>query len=177
MSEPARNEPIDEFLKRSLQAGDEIKPGREETILRNDPSLANEVHKRLSMEPIPDGVYAPITLALPASLPPIEYVMHVWTYKCTLCNSEHKHSEIYALNHLRSRTGFGAFVRNMSPVSSLEWNVPLKVHNLTTRTSAGCFECLEAIREEILPTLRTPPVPQAVLKSSPEVVASAPARP
>lgn len=163
MSEPRRDQPLDEYLKGIMD--------KNRHALEN-PSIAGEVDRRLRMEPLPDGVVAPITLALPASTPPIEYVMHVWTYKCTICNTEHKHSEIFGVNHLRSRTGSGAFVRNMSPVSKLEWQVPLKVHNLTTRTTAGCFECLDAIREEILPTLQRPPVPQAVVASG----ASAPAR-
>lgn len=163
MNEPLRDEPIDDFLKR--QFGAEIKPGREDRLLREDRELAGEVNRRLSAEPLPDGVVAPITLAMPANSPPIEYIMHVWTYKCSMCQTEHKHSEIFALNHLRSRTGAGTFVRNMSPVSALEWQVPLKVHNLTTRLTAGCFECLDALRDEILPTLPKPPVPQTVMKA------------
>jgi hypothetical protein len=167
-SEPARNEPIDEFLKRTM--GDS--PDR---ALQN-PQIAGEIHHRLSAEPLPEGVVAPITLALPQGLAPIEYVMHVWTYKCTLCNTEHRHSEIFGVNHLRSRTGAGAFVRNMSPVSRLEWQIPLKVHNLTTRTTAGCFECLDAIREEILPSLPQPPAPVSVPRANLSG-AQAPARP
>lgn len=170
MNSPNRDEPIDEFLHK--QFGTEIKPGREERILREDPELARRVDQMLRAEPLPEGVVAPITTAMPQSTPPIEYVLHIWTYKCTLCNSEHKHSEIYGVNHLRSRTGSGAYVRNMSPVSRLEWQVPLKVHNITTRTTAGCFECLDAIREEILPSLPRPPVPQAIVSSG----AQAPAR-
>lgn len=169
MNEPLRDEPIDEFLKK--QFGD--KP---ESRVLQDPARAGQIDKRLAMEPLPEGVVAPITLALPTGVAPIEYVMHVWTYKCTICQSEHKHSEIFGVNHLRSRTGAGAFVRNMSPVTRLEWQVPLKVHNLTTHTTAGCFECLDAIREEILPTLQRPPVPMTILKSAPEGAAG-PARP
>lgn len=171
MNEPLRDEPIDDFFKR--QFGPDIQPGREARMLDDDPKLAGEINRRLRSEPLPEGVVAPITLALPASLAPIEYVMHVWTYRCTICNTEHKHSEIYGVNHLRSRTGAGAWVRNMSPVARLEWNVPLKVHNLTTRVSAGCFECLDGIREAILPTLPSPPVPQAILKSASEGPAGA----
>jgi hypothetical protein len=157
-SEPARNEPVDAYLKRAF--GD--KP---ESRILQDSARAGDIARRLSAEPSPDGVVAPITTAIPASVAPIEYVMHVWTHKCTICNTEHKHSEIYGVNHLRSRTGYGAFVRNMSPVSVLEWQVPIKVHHITTRTTAGCFECLDAIRDEILPTLRLPPVPEAVVRS------------
>lgn len=171
MSEPLRDEPIDDFLRR--QFGAEIKPGREDRILREDTVLANEVHRRLSAEPLPDGVVAPITLAMPSGLAPIEYVLHIWTHKCSMCQTEHKHSEVFGVNHLRSRTGAGNFVKNMSPVSRLEWNVPLKVHNLTTRITAGCFECLDALRDDILPTLPRPPVPQAIVGSGPQ----GPARP
>lgn len=168
-SEPARNEPIDAFLARAF--------GDNEARALQDTARAGAIAGRLALEPLPDGVAAPITLALPQGLAPIEYVIHVWTHKCSLCQTEHKHSEVFALNHLRSRTGAGSYVRNMSPVGRLEWNVPIRVHNLTTRTTAGCFECLDALRDEILPSLPKPPVPDAVLKSEGAAGAGAPDKP
>lgn len=168
-TEPLRNEPIDAFLKR--QFGD--KP---ESRILQDPSAAGRIAHRLSEEPLPEGVAAPITHALPTSLAPVKYIIHVWTHKCSLCNTEHKHSEVYALNHLKSRTGAGTWVRNMTPVSRLEWQVPIDVIPVTTRTTAGCFECLEALREEILPSLPKPPVPDAVLKAEATVGGGTPAK-
>lgn len=169
MTEPARDEPIDSYLARAF--GD--KP---EARILQDSARAGDISRRLATEPLPEGVAAPITLALPSGLAPLEYVIHVWTHKCSICNTEHKHSEVYALNHLRSRTGAGQYVRNMSPVGRLEWNVPLRVHNLTTRVTAGCFECLDALRSEILPTLPRPPVPEALSKGYGGESAAAPAK-
>lgn len=165
-----QREPVDAYLNR--QFGD--KP---ESRVLQDSARAGAIAQRLAAEPLPEGVAAPITHALPQGLAPLEYVIHVWTHKCSLCQTEHKHSEVFALNHLRSRTGAGSYVRNMSPVGRLEWNVPLRVHNLTTRTTAGCFECIDALREEILPHLPKPPVPDAVLKASAAEGAEGPARP
>ena len=169
-STPAPREPVDVYLKRILGATDDIKPGREARILAEDTALAHMVASRLESEPLIDGVTAPITHAIPTSQAPVEYIIHIWTHKCSICHTEHKHSEVFALN--RIRTGYrgtdgltrpgSTWVRNMTPVAKLEWQVPLRVIPLTTRTTAGCFECLEALREEILPTLPLPPVPQAI---------------
>lgn len=115
------------------------------------------INKMLSKEPIPEGVYAPITTAMPADLAPIAYVLHNYTTKCLGCEAEHKHSDIFALNHLRSRTGM-TYVRNMTPVSKLEWNVPLQIHTLTTKTIPACFACVDQTMAH-LKTLRNPPVP------------------
>lgn len=158
MSEPARNEPIDMYLARAFG-------NKPESRILQDSARAGQIDRRLGEEPLPDGVAAPITHALPVGLAPVEYVIHVWTHKCSICQTEHKHSEVYGVNHLRSRTGYGGYVRNMTPVSRLEWQIPIKVIPITTRTTAGCFECLEALRDEILPLLPKPPVPDAVLKS------------
>lgn len=176
MNSPKEREPVDAYLKRVF-GSDDIKPGRETRILADDTALAGQVDKALTAEPLPEGVAAPITMALPTSLAPVKYIIHVWTHKCSICQTEHKHSEVYALNHLRSRTGAGTWVRNMTPVAKLEWQVPIEVIPVTTRITAGCFECLEAIREAILPTLPLPPVPEAVLKAPPEEAPKAQARP
>lgn len=161
--------PVDEYLKELW--GPEIKPGREDSILRNDPRLAAEVDKRLRAEPSPDGVYAPKTFISPDSVVPVAYVLHNFCTRCTLCNTEHRWSEMYALNHLRAT--WGTFVRHMVPVQKLEWQVPLKVHNLSTKTVVGCWECSDAVAE-ILKTLPLPPVPQAVVKLDPPKTEKAP---
>lgn len=166
---PDKREPVDAYLKR-IFGGDTIQPGRETRILE-DRTIAGQVAKVLASEPV-DGVHAPITHAVPTSLAPAKYIIHVWTHKCSICQTEHKHSEVYALNHLRPQWGKGTWVRNMTPVSRLEWQVPIEVIPVTTRTTAGCFECLDALRSEILPSLPLPPVPEAVAGGP-----SGPARP
>ena len=155
-SQPDRREPVDAYLNRIF--------AHNEARVLQDPEIAHEVAKRLEAEPLAEGVHAPITTALPVGLPPVEYVIHVWTHKCSMCQTEHKHSEVYGVNHLRSRTGAGQYVRNMTPVSRLEWQVPIRVIPITTRITAGCFECFDALRDTILPTLPRPPVPEAVAK-------------
>lgn len=170
MSEPDRR-PVDEFLKRTF--GADINPGREDRMLREDPSLAGQVDKALRSEPYPDGVYAPITTGIPAEVPPVAYIMHNFTHKCSICHEEHRHTEMFALNHIR--TGYkgvdgqmrpgSTWVRNMKPVTELRWNVPLQVHDVTTRTTVGCFACIDGMRE-ILSTLPKPPEPKTILAAA-----------
>lgn len=175
MNTSDKREPVDAYLKRIF--GEDIKPGAETRRLQEDTAFAGDLAKRLDAEPLPEGVAAPITSAVPTTLAPVKYIIHVWTHRCSMCQTEHKHSEVYALNHLRSRTGAGTWVRNMTPVAKLEWQVPIDVIPVTTRITAGCFECLDALREHVLPTLPKPPVPEAVLKAPAPEGAAGPARP
>lgn len=121
------------------------------------------VDRQLRSEPSPDGVFAPISLMHPDTVPPVAYVLHNFTTLCLGCGSEHRHSEVYALNHLRLPGG--TVVRNLVPAPRPEWNVPLRVHNLTSKTTPLCHECSD-LASDWLRTLPAPPVPLAVMKAA-----------
>jgi hypothetical protein len=106
----------------------------------------------------------PITMAtLPVA--PVEYVMHRHTSRCLACNSTKQWVNVYAVNHLKPKFGLGGFVRNMTPVAKLEWNVPVREYNAGTQTTVFCDDetCLEMAKEYIA-TLPTPPAPMTVTK-------------
>lgn len=168
MSEtPKEREPVDAFLFRTL--GDQ--PGRASRLLQENPVLAQAVSRRLAEEPLPDGVL-PMTMPIvPDNPAPEAYVMHNHTQRCTMCNTEHKFSEVFAQFTIKGRYGIGN-VLNLRPVSKLEWQVPLRVITQPTRSVCGCFECFDAVRDVVLSVLPKPPVPQLTAQ-----VTSATARP
>ena len=42
-----------------------------------------------SVTPLPEGVAAPITTAVPANIAPVAYVLHKWSKHCLTCGSMH----------------------------------------------------------------------------------------
>lgn len=125
---------------------------------------ARALDQALSAETLPEGVYAPITTAIPTSVPPLAYVLHKWSKLCLSCGALHCYSDVFALNHLRGN--WGKFIRNMTPISRPEWNVPLQVHELAPKTIPFCHECLDLAQAHIS-MLPSPPVPQAITGTAP----------
>jgi hypothetical protein len=119
---------------------------------RITPAEALVLQRYLERQASPDGVLAPITLAKPTDVIPTAYVIHHWTTRCL------------ALNHLRSRFGT-TLVRNLVPVTKLEWNVPITEHVPVPKTIAFCAACLTEA-QEFVATLPSPPAPQSITKFS-----------
>lgn len=148
MNDPDRQVPVDTLIARA-----------ESTKRGLSPAEAGELNKALMAEPAPEGVYAPITLMKPDSIPPKAYVLHKWSKLCLSCGAQHCYSDVFALNHLKST--WGTYIRNMVPISRPEWNVPLQVHELAPKTIPFCHECVD-LAQDYIHTLPSPPVPQAV---------------
>jgi hypothetical protein len=165
MQETNKIVPIDEYLTHTL--------GPRGDRALEDPRLAGEVSRRLAAEPSPDGVFAPICLASPSDVAPVAYVVHNFSQTCQNCTTNHRWSEVFALNHLRSRSG-SSFIRHLVPVQRIEWQVPVRIHALTPKAVPVCFECVDALDLSKLPV---PPVPQLTVKATEgSGVASASAR-
>jgi hypothetical protein len=135
---------------------------------------AAELAAELSREDLPEGVLAPICLATPHGLAPHAYIFHNHASICDCCRTIHQSTEVFALYHLRSRAG-AAFVRHLTPVQTLEWQVPIHLHNTKPRTTPFCFECIDSARA-FLTTLPKPPqsqltgatnLPDAIVSHSP----------
>jgi hypothetical protein len=131
---------------------------------RITPAEALVLQRYLERQASPDGVLAPITLAKPTDVIPTAYVIHHWTTRCLACNDIQKHDEVFALNHLRSRFGT-TLVRNLVPITKLEWNVPITEHIPVPKTIAFCAACLPEA-QEFVATLPSPPAPQSITKFS-----------
>lgn len=120
------------------------------------------LQQKLDQQPAAEGVYAPITLAKPTGIIPVAYVIHVRRSRCLTCNLVHTTSEVYALNHLKPVWGRGGYVRNMTPITKMEWQLPIKYEPIAEREIAFCHECIDAARE-IVWTLPSPPIPDSVV--------------
>lgn len=142
--------PLDHLMKRQEQG-------------KLSGSGALQLQQKLEAEPRADGVYAPITTALPVGVIPVAYIVHSRSSRCLACNHVHKWCDIFALNHLKPQWGKGGYVRNMSPVKAIEWNLPIKVEPIAQRETPFCIECIDAARDYAT-TLRSPPVPEAAMK-------------
>lgn len=126
------------------------------------PLEALNLDRALRTEAPPEGVFAPITLARPEDVAPVAYVIHKWRSLCLACNTEHKWSEVFALNHLRSPSG-RTFIKHMVPCTRLEWQVPIVEHDPKTRTTPFCHDCIPPAAD-YLSTLPKPPEPLTILK-------------
>lgn len=108
---------------------------------------------------LPLSVPAPITMAPTETqgVIPISYVLCITRTHCRTCGTMHESSEFYALNHLRSRTGAGTFVQNMSRVDEPKWNLPIEVRLVGQREVFCCSECADHVGLSHLPN---PPQPE-----------------
>jgi hypothetical protein len=52
-----------------------------------------------------------------------------------------EHSEVYALNEIRSRTGTGKMVQNLVPCVELKYRLPIRINRLSLREIPLCHEC------------------------------------
>jgi len=144
--------PIDHLMKRA----DENKLTGAEAL---------QLDRYLQSQTAPEGVLAPITLAKPTDIVPVAYVIHKWTTRCLACNDLQRHDEVFALNHLKSRSG-STFIRNLVPITSLSWDVPITEHVPVPKTVPFCSACIVEAREYVA-TLPKPIIPQSVSKLTP----------
>lgn len=85
---------------------------------------------------------------------PRRYVVHEHTQVCATCARQHKWSQTYAFNELRTRTGAGRNVINLVPIKAPEYNLPVELLRLPPETVAFCHECVSTLSLSHLPDPR-----------------------
>jgi hypothetical protein len=86
------------------------------------------------------GVFAPIHLGK-VNVVPHEYILHIRSQHCRNCGTLSHSSQFFALNLMKTRTGEGKPVKNLTPVHSPEYNLPVKRLPIKTEMVPFCHEC------------------------------------
>lgn len=90
----------------------------------------------------PQRQVLPISFLATKDVLPRRYVVHKSTTICEACKTAHHSATVYAFNEMMSRTGAGKLVMHLVPVQKLEYNLPIEVIALPTRTVPLCHECV-----------------------------------
>ncbi len=113
--------------------------------------------------PAAPGVFAPIHLGK-INIVPAEYILHIRSQHCKNCGTLSSHSQFFALNYLKTRTGEGKLVKNLTPVQAPEYNLPVRRMPIKTEMVPFCHEC------ETISLAHLPPAPKAEALTPPELI-------
>lgn len=108
----------------------------------------------MSLAPVIPGLLAPISNLPEGQVLPSAYIIHLHSQACENCGRVNEWSEVYAYNQLKTRTGAGKLVQNLSRVSSFRYNIPLARVDVAEAYVPACFECLEVVDLSPLPKLQ-----------------------
>jgi hypothetical protein len=122
----------------------------------------------MSLVPTIPGVLAPISNLPEGAVLPSAYIIHQHSQACENCGRVYEWSEVYAYNQLKTRTGAGKLVQNLTRVNGFLYNIPVARIPVAESFIPACFECAEVIDLSPLPKLQDTELWQAAVAKKKE---------